>query len=143
MRLAPFLALFLTACATVPPAADRRRARRSAGGGTSSTLAADDMEGRLTGTPGYQRAADYVVSQLRAIGLEPAGTDGYFQPVAFEEQFVVAAGSSAALVAGGRSTSLSIPGDIIIGRGDGRRPGADRGAPGLRRLRPPHARGRP
>jgi hypothetical protein len=123
MRLAPFLALALalTACATVPepPSAAERAARWW---GDVAILASDDMEGRLTGTPGYQRAADYVVSQLEAIGLEPAGAEGFFQPVAFEEQFVDAAGSSAALVAGGRETALSIPGDIIIGRGDGRRP---------------------
>jgi Zn-dependent M28 family amino/carboxypeptidase len=122
MRLAPFLALVLTACATVPePPTAAQRAERW--WGDVSILAADDMEGRLTGSPGYQRAADYVVSQLQAIGLEPAGTEGFLQPVAFEEQFVDSAGSSAALVAGGRSTALSIPGDIIIGRGEGRRPG--------------------
>jgi Zn-dependent M28 family amino/carboxypeptidase len=121
MRLAPFLALVLAACATVPePPTAAERAERW--WSDVSTLAADDMEGRLTGTPGYQRAADYVVSQLREIGLEPAGTEGFFQPVAFEEQYVDSAGSSAALVSGGRATPLSIPGDIIIGRGDGRRP---------------------
>jgi len=121
MRLVPFFALVLAACATVPePPTAAERAERW--WSDVSTLAADDMEGRLTGTPGYQRAADYVVSQLEEIGLEPAGTEGFFQPVAFEEQFVDAAGSSAALVAGGRVTALSIPGDIIIGRGDGRRP---------------------
>ncbi|HLL31418.1 MAG TPA: M28 family metallopeptidase [Allosphingosinicella sp.] len=120
MRLAPVLALALAACATVPPPTPAERAEHW--WADVSTLAADDMEGRLTGTAGYQRAADYVVSKLREIGLQPAGTDGFFQPVAFEEQFVDAAASSAALVAGGRSTALSIPGDIIIGRGDGRRP---------------------
>src|SRR5687767_13404969 len=123
MRLAPLVAfaLTLTACATVPepPTAEQRAERWWA---DVSTLAADDMEGRLTGTPGYQRAADYVVSRLSEIGLEPAGTEGFFQPVAFEEQFVDSAGSSAALVEGGRETALAVPGDIIIGRGDGRRP---------------------
>jgi Zn-dependent M28 family amino/carboxypeptidase len=121
MRLAPLLALLLAACATTPqPPTAAERAERW--WGDVSTLAAEDMEGRLTGTPGYQRAADHVVSQLREIGLEPAGTDGFFQPVAFEEQFVDAAGSSAALVVGGRETALAVPGDLIIGRGDGRRP---------------------
>jgi Zn-dependent M28 family amino/carboxypeptidase len=121
MRLVPLAALALTACASVPepPTAAQRAERWWA---DVSTLASDAMEGRLTGTPGYQRAADHVVAQLRAIGLEPAGSDGYFQPVAFEEQFVDSAGSSAALVTGGQSVSLSIPGDLIIGRGDGRRP---------------------
>jgi Zn-dependent M28 family amino/carboxypeptidase len=121
MRLAPIVALALAACATVPePPTAAERAERW--WGDVSALAADDMEGRLTGTPGYQRAADYVVAQLQAIGLEPAGTEGFFQPVAFEEQFVDSAGSSAALVANGRETAVSIPGDMIIGRGDGRRP---------------------
>ncbi|HEX8239765.1 MAG TPA: M28 family metallopeptidase [Allosphingosinicella sp.] len=121
MRLAPFLALVLAACATVPPPpTPAERAERW--WGDVSALAADAMEGRLTGTPGYQRAADYVVSRLKEIGLEPAGTDGFFQPVAFEEQYVDAAGSSAALVADGRRTPLAIPDEMIIGRGDGRRP---------------------
>ena len=121
MRLAPFLALVLTACATVPePPTIAERSERW--WSDVSTLAADDMEGRLTGTPGYQRAADYVVSQLQEIGLEPAGTDGFFQPVQFEEQFVDSAASSAALVADGRATALSIPNDLIVARGDGRRP---------------------
>lgn len=121
MRPAPLFAFLLAACATVPEpptAAERAETWWS----DVSTLAADDMEGRLTGTPGYQRAADYVVSRLKEIGLEPAGTDGFFQPVAFEEQFVDSEGSSAALVANGRATPLAIPADIIIGRGDGRRP---------------------
>ena len=121
MRLAPLFALLLAACATTPePPTAAERAERW--WGDVSTLAAEGMEGRLTGTAGYQRAADYVVSQLKEIGLGPAGTAGFFQPVEFEEQFVDPAGSTAALVAGGRETALTIPGDIIIGRGDGRRP---------------------
>ena len=46
-------------------------------------LADDGMEGRETGSPGYARAADYVVQQFRAAGLQPAGVDGYFQPMDF------------------------------------------------------------
>lgn len=49
-------------------------------------LAADDMQGRETGTAGFQRAADYVASQYRHIGLLPLG-DGqsYFQSIDFFE----------------------------------------------------------
>src|SRR5581483_12123404 len=53
-----------------------------------STLASDGMEGRLTGSPGYDRAASYVISRLKAEGLKPAGVNGYLQPVAFEQQLV-------------------------------------------------------
>jgi Zn-dependent M28 family amino/carboxypeptidase len=121
MRLAPLLlSLPLAACATVPPSNPAERAERW--WGDVSVLGADDMEGRLTGSPGYQRAADYVVGRMREIGLKPAGTDGYFQPVAFEEQFVLADRSSAALVSGGVATPLGIPQDLIVGRGDGPRP---------------------
>ena len=54
-----------------------------------AVLADDNMEGRLPGTPGFQHAADYVVSRFKAEGLAPKGVDGsYLQPVAFEQQLV-------------------------------------------------------
>jgi hypothetical protein len=40
-------------------------------------LAADNMEGRDTGSPGLKKAEAYVVSQLKAAGLQPAGVKGY------------------------------------------------------------------
>ena len=47
-------------------------------------LASDNLEGRDTGSRGYAIAADYVASQFRAIGLEPAGEKGsWFQAVPF------------------------------------------------------------
>jgi Peptidase family M28 len=45
-------------------------------------LAADALEGRGTGTRGYEIAARFVAAQMEAAGLEPAGNDGtYFQEV--------------------------------------------------------------
>jgi hypothetical protein len=44
-------------------------------------LAADERQGRMTGTPGYDEAADYVARQFEALGLEPAGDDGWYQRV--------------------------------------------------------------
>lgn len=45
-------------------------------------LAADDMQGRETGTPGYERAAAFVAAQMADAGLEPAGEGGtWFQRV--------------------------------------------------------------
>jgi hypothetical protein len=38
-----------------------------------SALAHDDMKGRLTGTPDYLRAAEYVIGRLRREGIKPAG----------------------------------------------------------------------
>ena len=47
-------------------------------------LADDALEGRMTGSPGIRKAADYIIGQLRAIGAEPLpGVDGYRQPFAY------------------------------------------------------------
>ena len=51
-------------------------------------LADDGMEGRLTGTPGYDRAAAYVAGEFQKLGLKPAGTNGFYQPVDLTEQTV-------------------------------------------------------
>jgi hypothetical protein len=64
-------------------------------------LADDAMEGRETGSAGYLRAADYVAEQFRAAGLEPAGTDGFRQPVDFQVSQLREAESSLSLVRNG------------------------------------------
>jgi hypothetical protein len=44
------------------------------------TLAADDMQGRATFTPGIEKAARFIESEYKQTGLEPmAGDDGYRQ----------------------------------------------------------------
>ena len=49
-------------------------------------LADDLLEGRGTGTRGYQLAANYVRAQFEQMGLEPAGEAGtYFQKVKFRQ----------------------------------------------------------
>jgi Zn-dependent M28 family amino/carboxypeptidase len=49
-------------------------------------LADDLLEGRGTGTRGYDIAARYVASQFAAIGLKPGGRDGsWYQPVTLSE----------------------------------------------------------
>jgi hypothetical protein len=47
-------------------------------------LANDAMEGRETGTRGHEIAANYVASQFRALGLQPANTGSWFQQVPFK-----------------------------------------------------------
>lgn len=44
-------------------------------------LGSDAFEGRGPGSAGAERAAAYLERELRALGVEPAGTDGYRQPV--------------------------------------------------------------
>lgn len=43
-------------------------------------LADDALEGRAIGTPGEEKAAQYIAEAFEAIGLSPKGTEGYFQP---------------------------------------------------------------
>jgi hypothetical protein len=49
--------------------------------GDVSFLASDLLEGRDTPSRGLDIAGEYIASQFRRLGLEPAGDDGYFQTV--------------------------------------------------------------
>lgn len=44
-------------------------------------LSDDSFEGRLPGTPGGEKAVGYIIAQMKALGLEPAGVDGWVQRV--------------------------------------------------------------
>ena len=46
-------------------------------------LASDALEGRETGTRGYDIAAEYVASRFRAMGMQPVSDKGWFQQVPF------------------------------------------------------------
>jgi hypothetical protein len=46
-------------------------------------LSSDKMEGRETGTPGEQKAADYIAKRMEKMGLKPYGIGGYFQEFTF------------------------------------------------------------
>jgi hypothetical protein len=46
---------------------------------TIEVLAADSMEGRMTGSRGMERTARYLETQYRAAGLEPAGDSGTYR----------------------------------------------------------------
>jgi len=49
-----------------------------------SFLADDKLEGRQTGTPGEKAAAEYIANRFKELGLEPKGTNGYFQEFSFK-----------------------------------------------------------
>lgn len=46
-------------------------------------LSDDLLEGRATGSRGYDIAARYVSTQFEAIGLKPAGSNGWYQSIPF------------------------------------------------------------
>jgi len=77
-------------------------------------LASDAMEGRDTGSPGHKRAADYVASVLQKAGLEPAGVNGYVQPVQLKTRRILEAQSSLALVRDGKTEPLALGEDANL-----------------------------
>ncbi len=70
-------------------------------------LTDDLLQGRGTGTPGYQIAAKYVASEMEAMGLEPAGVNGaWFQPVKFRGSKLVSEQSSFSITREGKEQLL-------------------------------------
>jgi Zn-dependent M28 family amino/carboxypeptidase len=63
-------------------------------------LADDRMKGRETGSLEHREAAEYIAAQFKQAGLQPGGTDGYFQPVRFTSRTIVEDKSNLALVRG-------------------------------------------
>ncbi|WP_448585670.1 M28 family metallopeptidase [Thermaurantiacus sp.] len=78
-------------------------------------LADDGMEGRLTGTPGYDRAAAYVAQQFRALGLRPGGTQGFFQPVPLKEQSIDLKASRLVLTGPRGTRAIPIGPEVFLG----------------------------
>ena len=77
-------------------------------------LADDSLEGRETGSEGLRKAQAYAVEQLHKAGLEPAGVNGFYQPVHFNQYEVDEAKSSLALVTNGQTKTLSFADDAFI-----------------------------
>ncbi len=77
-------------------------------------LADDNMEGRETGSPGLRRAQAYIVAQLTKAGLQPAGVDGFYQPVKLVQREIDEKNSSAALIREGKIEPLSLGEDAYF-----------------------------
>ena len=86
--------------------------------GHVTRLAGDDTQGRLPGSPGYEKAAQYVTAQFQALGLKPAGVTGYRQPVNFGVVSIDAAKSRAVLKGPRGVRKLAIGEELLLnGRG--------------------------
>src|SRR2546425_373286 len=86
--------LLVAICAT----AQQQRSDGKSGWHQIEPLAADDMEGRGTGTPGLERPEPSVGGEIKKSGLAPAGSQGFYQPVQLESRQVVQSDSSVVLV---------------------------------------------
>jgi len=91
------LAALATACASssVPGPQKGTDADTAAWWRITGDLSSDAMEGRDTGSAGYDRAARYVADAFAAAGLKPAGeSGGFFQTIPMKEVRVEKAGTS-------------------------------------------------
>jgi hypothetical protein len=77
-------------------------------------LADDALEGRDTGSQGHRKAAEYVAQQFEKLGLQPAGTDGYLQPVKLEAKAIDEANCRLALVREHSEEPLKLGEDAVI-----------------------------
>jgi Peptidase family M28 len=80
-------------------------------------LANDNMKGRDTGSPEHLKAAQYVAAHFEQDGLNPAGTQGFLQPVKFNAWKILEPQSSIDLIRGGKIEPLALGEDAFIGRG--------------------------
>lgn len=81
---------------------------------TVRVLADDRYEGRDTGSTGEQQAQAYVVGQLQRLKVSPAGSAGYYQPVALHTRSIVEADSSLVLVRGTEEQALTLGEDAFF-----------------------------
>jgi hypothetical protein len=79
-------------------------------------LAKDGMQGRITGSQAYTKAAKYVASEFQKAGLKPAGVGGFLQPIKFHTWKNVEAGSSVTLTRNGKAEPLVLGEDVNLGR---------------------------
>lgn len=77
-------------------------------------LASDDLQGRDTGSEGYRKAVDYVSKQFANSGLQPAGTQGFLQPMDFSVRQIDEPHCSLALVHDGTADDLKLGDDAVL-----------------------------
>lgn len=80
-----------------------------------SYLADDSMNGRETGSAEHRKSAEYVAEQFKTAGLEPAGTDGFLQPVKFRSRRILEDRSSLALVRNGKTEKVTLGDEATFG----------------------------
>jgi len=77
-------------------------------------LADDSLEGRETGSEGLRKAEAYVVDRLTKAGLQPAGVNGFYQPVKLVSREIVEKDSSVVLVNKGNAAPLVLGEDTYF-----------------------------
>ena len=77
-------------------------------------VADDRMEGRETGSEGLRKAEAFVVARLIKSGLEPAGSNGFYQPVKFISRQIVEEDSMICLLRNNITEPLALGDDAYF-----------------------------
>src|SRR5260370_31767318 len=80
---------------------------------TITTLASPEMEGRGPGTKGIDRAAHLLELRYQSLGLDPAGTQGYFQPFTVTTGAKLVSGNNVQEEIGGKKKALKLNDDFV------------------------------
>ena len=75
---------------------------------TVKEISDDKYEGRDTGSKGERQAQEYIVGKLKALGVEPAGSDGFYQSVKLRTLEIDEPGSQLSLVLQGQAHKVSL-----------------------------------
>src|ERR1700730_12752042 len=114
--LAAFLALAFAAAApsqAPPPPPTLGKAAAARYLDTIKTLASPDMEGRGAGTKGIERAAHLLEQRYQSLGLDPAGTQGFFQPFTVTTGAKLVSGNDLQEDVGGKKKILKLNEDFV------------------------------
>ena len=77
-------------------------------------LADDSLDGRNTGSEGFEKAAAYVAEQFKSAGLKPAGEKGYVQSVEFNVMQIEEQDSSIELIRDGKSVPVKLGDEMFF-----------------------------
>ncbi|MBP57508.1 MAG: peptidase M28, partial [Idiomarina sp.] len=79
-------------------------------------LADDDLKGRQTGSEGHEIASNYIVSEFKKLGLEPAGDDGsFYQRIPFRKSTLKENSASMSFESNGEVVEFEFPKQFITG----------------------------
>lgn len=115
-KLVPVVLLLLGQVA--PPLSLPAGIRASADGITAAQiekdlafLSSDELRGRATPSPGFDKAADYIVARLKAAGVAPAGDNGtYLQRYTMIESRIDTARAAVTIA----DTSFGLDADFVV-----------------------------
>ena len=75
---------------------------------TVKEISDDKYEGRDTGSKGEHQAQEFIVGKLKALGVQPAGSKGYFQSVKLRTVEIDESHCTLSLVRDGQAQTLTL-----------------------------------